>query len=268
MRSCAFGVLLTFAGSALCWWPLIIEPNLELPWWVPLICIALCASLATALCSQGWPKFLAASATGTFFGHCAGYSIWWPTDPIAGSYVLIGVVVATSVAVLIALVAALAGRRLIFSSPTHRRAAWMVLVGCAAFGPFALALTPPLVRYRIRANDRVAALRFESLKNAVQQTASDPNDLVGICNGSAVKRHYSGPRFSEDDWHRITGNYVKQDGYFFMVYCREQGGYTIDAMPARTKGDGTRRFCTDESGRPGCGMKFNGSRHACTSCPR
>jgi hypothetical protein len=126
-----------------------------------------------------------------------------------------------------------------------------------------LALTPPLVAHRIALNDHAAAERFESLKIAVQQNASDPKDQVRVCDGSALKRHYSGPRFSEEDWHRITGNYVKQDGYFFMVYCREQGGYTIDAMPGRNKGDGTRRFCTDESGRIGCGMNFNGSRYAC-----
>ena len=65
---------------------------------------------------------------------------------------------------------------------------------------------------------------------------------------------------------RITENYVKQDGYFFMLYCRERGGYTIDAMPVRDKGDGTRHFCIDESGRLGCGMEFNGSRYACTPC--
>lgn len=137
-----------------------------------------------------------------------------------------------------------------------------------AFGPVALALTSPLVAYRVRVNDQVAALRFESLKDAVEQTASGPKHQVGVCDGSTLKRHYSGPPFSEKDWQRITGNYVKQDGYFFMVYCREQGGYTIDAMPARNKGDGTRHFCIDESSRLGCGMKFNSSRYGCTPCSR
>ena len=46
----------------------------------------------------------------------------------------------------------------------------------------------------------------------------------------------------------------------FMVYCREKGGYTINALPARGKADGTRRFCIDESGRIGCGMEWNRSR--------
>jgi len=266
MRSRAVPILLTLAGSALCWWPLLIEPNLELRWWVPLVCVALGASLSTVLCPGDWLLFPAASAIGAFSGLCAGYRIWWPSDPIAGPWVPISVAGNTALAVVVAVVAVAAGRRVRLSTTIHRRAAWLSLVACVAFGPVELALTPPFVAHRISLNDQIAAERFESLKNAVQQTASDPKDQVRICDGSALKRHYSGPRFSEEDWHRITGNYVKQDGYFFMVYCREQGGYTIDTMPARTKGDGTRSFCTDESGRIGCGMNFNGSRYACTSC--
>jgi len=209
-----------------------------------------------------------ASAIGTFFGLCAGNLIRGPSDPIARAWVPIIVAVGTALAGLVATVAGVAGRRVRLSAKVYRRAAWLALAGCVTFGPVALALTSPLVAHRIWVNDQVAALRSESLKNAVQQTASDPKDQMGICDGSALKRHYSGPRFSEDDWRRITGNYVKQDGYVFMVYCREQGGYTIDAWPSRVKGDGTRRFCTDESGSIGCGMLFNRSRHACTPCAR
>ena len=65
----------------------------------------------------------------------------------------------------------------------------------------------------------------------------------------------------------MTGNYVEQDGYFFMIYCRDGTGYVIDAMPARDGQDGgTRRFCADESGKIGCGMTWNRSRHACVPC--
>jgi hypothetical protein len=150
----------------------------------------------------------------------------------------------------------------------HRQAATLVFAGCVAFGPVALALTPPLVAHRIAVNDKLAAERFALLEKAVQQTASDRRNDGSVCDGSALGRNYSGPLFSAEDWHRITGNYVKQDGYVFMVYCREQGGYTIDAMPSRDKGDGTRHFCTDESGAIGCSMTFNRSRHACTPCAR
>ena len=268
MRNSAVGIILTFVGSGLSWWPLLIKPSLDLPWWVPLMCIAFCASLATVL----WPGqrlwILAASAIGAFFGLCAGYSIWWPTDPIAGSWVPIGVAIATTLATLVAFVAGMAARSTNLSMAIHRQAATLVFAGCVAFGPVALALTPPLVAHRIAVNDKLAAERFASLEKAVQQTASDRRDDGSVCDGSALGRNYSGPLFSVEDWHRITGNYVKQDGYVFMVYCREQGGYTIDAMPSRDKGDGTRHFCTDESGAIGCSMTFNRSRHACTPCAR
>jgi hypothetical protein len=244
----------------------LIEPNLDLPWWVPLASIALCAYLATVLCPVQWLWFPVASATGTFSGLCVGYRLWWPTDPIAGPWVPITVAVASAATLLVAFIAAAAGRRITLVPAIRPRAVWPVLVGCVAFGPVALALTPRFVALRIAVNDRLAAERFASLKSAVQQIASDPRGR--ICDGLALKRHYSGPRFSDEDWGRITGNYVKQDGYFFMVYCREQGGYTINAMPARNKGDGTRHFCTDESARLGCGMRFNGSRYACTQCAK
>jgi hypothetical protein len=55
-------VSLTLTGSALCWWPLLIEPNLDLPWLVPLLCVALGAFLATVLCPTDWLWFPAAAA--------------------------------------------------------------------------------------------------------------------------------------------------------------------------------------------------------------
>jgi hypothetical protein len=192
----------------------------------------------------------AASALGAFSGLCVSCSLWWPTDPIAGPWVPISVAVNTTLALLVALIAGMTVRTLRLSTATHRRAAWLTLAGCVALGPVALALTPPLVAHRIALNDRAADERFQSLRTAVQHTASDANGQL-ICDGSVLQRYYSGPRFSQEDWRRITANYVKQDGYFFMVYCHEQGGYTIHAMPARHEGDGTRHFCTDESGRIG-----------------
>jgi hypothetical protein len=266
MRNRRVLVVLSFVGSGLCWGPLVIEPNLGLPWWTPLACVALGASLATLLCPEDWRWFSIASAIGAFSGLCVSFVIWWPTGPIAGSWVPVGIAVLTVLAVLAALVACLTGRRVRLLTTAYRRAAWLALAGCIGIGPVLLALTPPLVARRIALNDQAAAARFKSLRNAARQTALDPKDQGRLCDGEVLKRHYSGPGFSNDDWQRITGNYVKQDGYVFMVYCREQGGYTIDAMPARIHGDGNRHFCADESGRTGCGLDFNESRHVCTPC--
>ncbi len=42
-----------------------------------------------------------------------------------------------------------------------------------------------------------------------------------------------------------------------MVKCRGVGEYTIDVNPFEGKGYGVRRFCSDESGKIGCGMEWN-----------
>jgi len=260
-------VVLTVIGSALCWWPAIVEPSLDFPRWILLALIALMTALATALSNGRCLRFVAASTAGTFAGLCGGFALFPLSDGIASSYIPDAVVVATLLSVFVSLVAGLAGRKLPVSNENHRRAVWLAFVCCVAFAPVALALTPPLVARRVARNDRVAAARFESLKNAVERTMAEAGDPGRICDGRALKRH-SGPPFSNEDWRRIAGNAVKQDGYYYMVYCREQGGYTIEAIPWSGKGNGTRQFCTDESGRVGCGMEWNRSRHACIPCAK
>jgi len=115
-------------------------------------------------------------------------------------------------------------------------------------------------------NERLAEERFKSLQQAVEQTLAANSNRALLCAGPLLARNYFGPPFSNVDWRRITGNYVKHDGYLFMIYCRKGTGYTIDAMPARDGEDGTRRFCADESGNVGCGMKWNRARYACVPC--
>ena len=261
-------VLLTALGSALCWLPMAVEPSLDLPGWIPLVCAALCTGLSTTLNRSRWLLFSFASTLGTFGGLCLSYTIWWPSDPIAGSWVAISVVASTLAILLVSLITGLAARKVFTFNQRTRHIAWAVLSGCVAFGPVALAVTPPLVGYRIAHNDRMAAERFASLKNAVERTAAEAKDPSPLCGGAGLEQHYAGPPFSSEDWRRITGNYVKQNGYFFMVYCREKDGYAIDAHPGRQRGDGTRRFCTDESGKVGCRLEWDRSRNACLPCEK
>ena len=110
MRSDMLLVFLTVMGSALSWWAGSTEPNLDLPSWVPLACAALCTGLSTTLNRRRWPLFLLASAIGTFGGLCLSYAIWWPSDPIAGPLVPYAVAANTIAAVVLSLVAVLAGR--------------------------------------------------------------------------------------------------------------------------------------------------------------
>jgi len=265
MRRDKLLIALTGTGSALCWWPLAINPSLDLPVWAPFVCIATCTILAAGLCSGHWLRFAFASSVGTFAGLAAGSAIW-PSDPIGAAYAPFIIAVATLVAALVSLVASLIGRTVALSMQKRPAAVWFALSCCVAVGPIALALTPPLVAHRITRNDRVAAERFTALKNAVERTVAATGSSSRICDGLALRRGYSGPPFSDEDWHRITGNYVRQDGYIFMVYCREKGGYTIDAHPATEKGAGMRRFCTDESRGVGCSVEWNRSRYACLPC--
>jgi hypothetical protein len=266
MRRDTLLIVLTLAGSALWWWPQCMKPSLDLPWWLPLVCVALWTGLSTILSGGRWLRFVVASVVGTFAGLCSCVAIWPSTDGIANSYAPFAILVLTLAAAVVSLIAGLAARKV--SAPNEKRAIWIALVSCFALGPIALALAPPLAAYRVKRNGRIAEERFESLKNAVEQTIATRGDLEHSCDGPALKQHYSGPAFSDDNWHRITGNYVRQDGYVFMIYCHEKNGYTIDAWPARGKVDGLRRFCTDESGRVSCGMEWNRSRHACVACPQ
>jgi hypothetical protein len=267
MRSNTLLVLLTALSSAVCWWPLFVQPNLELPFWSSLACATLCTGLSTALAATCWPLLLLISGLGTFGGLCLGIMIWPPSDPIGAAIIPYYVAANTLAVILVALSAGFIMRRRSISNEISRRTVLAAIFACAAFGPVTLALTPTVVRHRIDGDDRLAGDRFAALKNAVERTA-EAEGSSQICDGTALRRRYAGPPFSDTDWRRITGNFVKQDGYFFMVYCREKGGYTIDARPARERGDGTRRFCTDESGRVGCRVEWDGSRYKCLPCPK
>ena len=201
-----------------------------------------------------------------FAGLCSGFAIWWPTDRLVPvPYVVFAATLAVTA---VSLVAALAVRKVSLSDEKLRGAVGLVLVCCAAFGPVAVAVTPPLVAYRVARNDRAAAERFASLKNAVERTVAEGGDPGRICEGQALRRHYSGPPFREDDWRFIAGNYVREQGYSFIIFCHEKSGYTIQGIPREGKGDGTRQFCTDESGEVGCGMEWNRSRNACIPCAK
>jgi len=261
-------VVLSVVASALFWWPLCIQTNLDVPRSIPLVLIALRTGLATALSRKHWPRFVFASSIGTFAGLFGGYAIWPNPDGIAASYEPFVVLVMTVEAAFTSLLAGLVARKVSVQNENRQHPLWVPLLCCAAFGPIALALTPPLVASRVARNDRLAAERFAGLKNAVETTWAGSGDRSAICDGEVLKEHYAGPPFSGQDWHYFVGNYVKADGYVFGIYCHEQRGYTIDAFPGREKGEGTRRFCTDESGRVGCEMTWNRSRYACIPCSK
>lgn len=265
MRTNAILLFLVIAVSAVCWWPLIIEPTLGLPFWIPLIVVGLCSGLATVLSGGRWLRFAAASSATTFVGALAGFVFWPLEDGISQSYALFAVIAAVLAVAIISVVVGLACRRIAVSNERFRLALWFALAACVAFGPVALALRPAVVAHR----EALAAERFASLKLAVERTRAESGNSASICDGQALKRNYAGPPMSDGDWRYIAGNYIREDGYIFGIWidCSHADHYIIDVRPAGGRADGTRSFCTDESGKVGCEMgtgRVLGS--ACVPC--
>jgi hypothetical protein len=266
MRRDKLLLILVFAGSILLWWPMIMVISLVTHWWLPLPLIVLGSVLSTALSAHRWRHFAVVSGIGTCVGIFSGFAIWRPIDGIETAYSGLLIMVATLAAFILSLLANSVKRNLTLSDSKLRHIVWICLISCFAIGPIALALTPPLVKYRVARNDRAAVARLEALNNAAHKIMTETGSSEHICDGDTLQRNYSGPMFSEKDWGYITDNYVSQDGYVFRFYCQEKDGYAIEAWPAKGAVDGTRRLCSDETRELGCDIGSNGSRRVCKPC--
>jgi hypothetical protein len=266
-------VVLAGAGVALAWWPAV--NRLGLPVWFPLVIVALVTAFSTLLSGGHWPRFLLASVVGTFSMLCGNLAIFRiahrivPANApdVAGDLAVIAA--ATLVAALVSLLAGFAMRRFSLSNPGIRRAIWISLSSTLILPLIALALTPTLVAQRIARNNHLASVRFEALKRAVEETRAETGDPSRICDSTLLKRHYSGPPFSEGEWRLITGTHVIEDDYLIGIQCPDEAGrFTMDARPVRDSGDGTRKFCTDESGAVGCRVESSWPHDICLPCAR
>ncbi len=138
-------IVMVAAGSAMCWWPQIIPPNLDRPGWkTPLILIALITGLATVLSSEGWRWLLIASFLGVFGGICCGFWLWWPADSIDAPLVPFAIGLATLISIPVSMIAVFAGVALRDSkiATENRRLLWAALLVSFAFAPIVCALTP------------------------------------------------------------------------------------------------------------------------------
>ena len=263
-------VVLAGAGVALAWGPTL--NRLGLAGWLPLVIVALVTAFSTLLSGGHWPRFLLASVVGTFSVLC-GHLAYWRVGSryapnLAGEVAVIAA--ETLVAAAVSLTAGFAVRRFSLSNPKLRRAIWISLSGTLMLPLVALALTPTLVAQRIARNNRLASVRFEALKRAVEDARSETGNTDRICDSALLRRHYSGPPFSDGEWRFVTGSYVIEEGYLFGIRCPdEEGTFTIEARPIRDRGDGTREFCTDESGAVGCRLAWSESRYErCLPCAK
>ena len=144
-------IVMVAAGSALCWWPVIIQPYLDLPVWkTPLIFLALITALATALSNEGAGWLMSASILGVFAGICCGFRLWWPTDNNDASYVPFTIGLATLVSIPVSVIAVAAGVALRESKTAqkNRRLIWSAFLSSFAFAPTIVALTPLLLTRR------------------------------------------------------------------------------------------------------------------------
>ena len=142
---------LTAVGSAWCWWPVIREPSLEFSRWILLGLIALIALSATLLAPQRWLSLVAAITSGSFLGLFAGQAMWPSDDGIANSYAGIVTAIGTVAVLLVALAGIITGRAIAKSYSIARPVLWTTLLGCIAFGPVLMTVTPPLVARRVGA---------------------------------------------------------------------------------------------------------------------
>jgi hypothetical protein len=104
-------VLLTAIGSALCWWPSLIWPEIHslVLGLFPLVVIGVLSGVSAA--RSGWLFRLAAASTlGTLIGISVGATIWPNEDGIAQSYIGIAIVIATVAAALVSLIVCLTVR--------------------------------------------------------------------------------------------------------------------------------------------------------------
>lgn len=151
MRRNTLLIVMVAAGSAMCWWPKIVPPNLYLAGWkTSLILIALVTGLGTALSGAGSGWLVIASVLGKVAGIFCGFRLWWPTDAIDASFVPFGIGLAAFTSIPVSVIAVGTGIALRESRvvTNNRRLIWCAFLICFAIAPTAVALTRLLVILR------------------------------------------------------------------------------------------------------------------------
>jgi hypothetical protein len=104
MRKEILLLILTATGSALCWWPVILQPSIDLPLLVPIAIFAAITSLATALLEKRRARIAVAAIVGSFVGSSLGFMVLPFTDEIGHTYWPFATMVITLAAVVVSTV--------------------------------------------------------------------------------------------------------------------------------------------------------------------
>ena len=181
-------------------------------------------------------------------GLVTGIVVWGVRDILAGPLIplavaLTGVITFAATSLSCLCVAFLIHR---FGNP-GRLLAMVALWVLAITGVGLIASMPYIVRQRLAHNDALAGQRARALYQAAEACLNSNEDC---CNGENIKTHYQGPPFSDPQWARIAGVYVKEQGYFFVVHCEKisSPGVLVQADPATPGETGTRAISIDTRG--------------------
>lgn len=124
-------VSLTSTGCALCWLSISVERSLDLPPRIPIVCAMLCTAVATTISRNDWLLLSIAAGISAFFGLVLSYTIWWPSDSIAGPWVPYSVIGDNAVTVVLSIITGLVVRTLSTTRSEYRNSAWVTC--CASW---------------------------------------------------------------------------------------------------------------------------------------
>jgi hypothetical protein len=142
-------IIMVAVGSALCWWPQLIHPDLGLPLWkTPLIFLALITALATVLSKEGAGWLMSMSILGVTLGICCGFWLWRPTGDDVPYILSVGLPMLVSIPVAVIAIGAGVALRESKIAQKNRPLIWCAFLVSFAFAPVVIAVTPLLIRRR------------------------------------------------------------------------------------------------------------------------
>ena len=232
--------------SGLLWLPVMMLPSVDVEN-ISFGAIALTAAVSAYINGQHYVLIALAATFGQMIGYVTGVAIWGLRDILAGPLIPLAVALTGAITLAVTLLSCLCVAFLIhrFGNP-GRWLAMAVLCLLAIGGVGLIASEPYIVHQQLAHNDALAGRRAQALYQAAKACLNSNED----CTGENIKAHYQGPAFRDPQWARITGVFVKDQGYFFIVHCDKfsSGGILIQALPATPGETGTRSMRIDTWG--------------------
>jgi hypothetical protein len=180
-----------------------------------------------------------------------GYRLWWPDDPIAGSFVPFAVVVESVGALFVGGVGSMVGYQLRNEVALSLKAGMAALVIIAVLGVGAIAGNGALVTQKISRDRVIAEERVRSLYQAAARTVADSGETNSADDSAKVRSHYKGPAFDDEEWQGTTRNFLRRNGFVYQLHIAPPPGHgiVVCALPIEYLDRVKDGFCIDDSGR-------------------